>query len=328
MKRILFALLAVLLLNLFASAQINVGPKLFVKGQETDDFEPGALDKLKKTTTYFVYGKNEKDELENWKLALNTAWSITPIEFMSFEDFMKLKSHSGMSFLMKHMTAKVKVVTEGNQTKVSKYFYGYLSLSIIDKNNKSHHFCRIELYPTKPTVQTGVDLSNNYTNIMNFTYNEAQFHNWYPGLMRGPIRQINHYLKDGKSLNFYKAIETKNELSRLRTHTLYIPDYAFLYHGFIYKNREYVDVEAVLKKYPYEVEVLEGRKLSNLILKSNEDLYVMLYVKSMGDRFVTIWNCQTDELLFKEFKPLKYHMKKKDFKNLGRAVSSAPKLLY
>jgi hypothetical protein len=297
---------------------------MFVSNYRTDDFEPGALDKLKRTTTYFVYGKAEEKQLDTWKEALNKSWKYTKLEFMSFEDFMKEKDHKGKSFLIKDMSVqqKLEYYPNTNQVKrvVATFLYGYLTLITIDKENKIQRYCRIELYPTAATYNAGIKLENKYTDIMTFIYKEAEFYNWYPGLVRGPISQVSDLLQNERSMNYYKEIDPQPELAQLSTKTLYIPDYAFNYAGGTSPQKPYVDIESKLSKYGYKVEVIDPKKLSKMIMESEEDLYVMLYMKSMGDKFITVWNGHTDTLLYKEFKPNKIHIKKKDFKQLTKAI--------
>ncbi len=327
MKVTFSTFLLALFLGFVSQAQINVGPIIQVRGTGTDEFRPGVLNQLKTTSTYFVYGKADEKNLDEWQNTLKAVWKVTPIKFISFEDFMKLKGHSRKSFLVKQSFSKIIDRVSQNSRTVSSYYYTYLSLITIDKNKRIHRHCRIEMYPTKKTRGSGLKVKDNFTSVMNFLYNDAEFHNWHPGLLKAPISQVSAYLQLGTSLNFYHEIDTKAELGKLRTQTLYIPDYAFIYGGVFFK-KDFVDIEATLKKYGYKAEVVEAKKLSDMILNSAEDIYVMLYMKSMNDKFITVWNCKTNQLLYKEYKPNKYHIKKKDFKDLTRAIYSTPKLLY
>ncbi len=321
MQKNLFYTTAALFMSICLNAQINVGPEIKVVGRSADSFEPGALKRLKKTTTYFIYGERDEDNLEEWETALNRAWKVTPFDFISLKEFLELKSYKGKSFLMKNQNGRIEY---RNGQPFGEYYWGYLTLVTLNKEDEFINHCRIELAPDFETMKhISVLMKMEEGEKVQFLYEKAEFYNWHPGLLMAPLGMVSNALQNEEPFNIFKEIDVEPELSKLKTKTVYMPDYVFVNSLGSRASKPYVDVDKLLEKYDFETKIMSSEKLSKLILKSDEDLYLLLYTHSMVDKFINVWNTKTQKLLYKDYKAMSREMKKKDFKKLNKAVEEA-----
>ncbi len=101
MKKLLFTTFFITLIVQGIDGQVYLGPDLRGNGFSFAEVSDNALKRLKKTTTYFIYGKTDIRELKSWEKALKKSWKITSFKMMSFEEFALKKNHDGNSYLIK-----------------------------------------------------------------------------------------------------------------------------------------------------------------------------------------------------------------------------------
>jgi hypothetical protein len=307
-------------------SQVNVGPKIKVAGYSPDKFHPDAIKQLKRTKTYFVYGEQDKDQLESWTKALQRSWTITSFGFMSIEDFNKLdpKEWQGKSFLMKYQETYVWEVRGDYGVKTNSLAYPCLTLVKIRPGGEYYFYCRIDLAPDLKTSGYKTKFHRlSQKEKGKYLYNKAVFHNWYPGLLMGPLGFVNKSLLEEKPSSIFKGMKTKDALGELKTKTLCVPEYVFLYRGGYDKDNPYVDIEKVKSKYDYKIKIVSAERLSELILEGKRDIYLLSYSRIIHDKFISVYNTGNCELLYKKRKANSHNIKKSDFKKLAKAVRKA-----
>lgn len=79
------------------------------------------------------------------------------------------------------------------------------------------------------------------------------------------------------------------------------------------------DPEKIFKSYPYTYELIDAEDLSEKIL-SGEEFYYMVFVKSSTDKYLTIFNSVSGEIIYSKYSPASYNVKDSDFKDLAKSM--------
>lgn len=307
--------------NIFG--QINVGSIEHVK-LNAGEFEQVNLNKLKSSKTLFIYRDSDTANLESFKSMLDEVWDYTELEFISYKEYSTNTYDENYSFFTigwdhKETTSSIGMNSENT--------YIYLTLWM-NKENEKLTFCRIELYPTFTTYQNPVMYSEKYVNLMmKYIYEETILHNWNLLYLTNALQFVNEKLtKSYEHWLFKSAVYA--DISFLKNDTLYIPEYALtIFDAFTGDESEKQNMNKLVKKYPYPYKFLSIEELSNKVLNSEKPFYYLSYIKSSSDKFVSIVNTKTGELLYSDYSAGSYNLKDKDFNKLAKKIkqSALPK---
>ncbi len=197
-------------------------------------------------------------------------------------------------------------------------------MCIINKDGSLESYGRIELFPNAATAKylakDGVaELGGNTA----YLYTDAQFNNWYPGLLLGLLSQVSTSLKNEQPENFFLKLNPKKQLAQLKNETLYIPEYSFSCDIGLDQKDQCVDSKKLLSKYGFEIKVISAKGLSDKIMSTDKDLYILLYTQSLEFKFINVWNTTTGDLLYKRLQTWEFKLDKYDFKKLTKAIEKA-----
>lgn len=321
MRMVIITLIFLTHTNIFG--QINVGSIEHVK-LNAGEFEQVNLNKLKSSKTLFIYRDSDTANLESFKSMLDEVWDYTELEFISYKEYSTNTYDENYSFFTigwdhKETTSSIGMNSENT--------YIYLTLWM-NKENEKLTFCRIELYPTFTTYQNPVMYSEKYVNLMmKYIYEETILHNWNLLYLTNALQFVNEKLtKSYEHWLFKSAVYA--DISFLKNDTLYIPEYALtIFDAFTGDESEKQNMNKLVKKYPYPYKFLSIEELSNKVLNSEKPFYYLSYIKSSSDKFVSIVNTKTGELLYSDYSAGSYNLKDKDFNKLAKKIkqSALPK---
>jgi hypothetical protein len=118
-------------------------------------------------------------------------------------------------------------------------------------------------------------------------------------------------------------IYNEQELNKLKTSTLYVPDYVLVkFNMFTGDESKQHKEEDLFEDYKLKYQVLSTKKLNDNILSDPAGFYYLLYVKSSTDKFVSVVNSKTGEIIYSEYTGVKYNLKPGDLKDLYQKISS------
>ena len=139
----------------------------------------------------------------------------------------------------------------------------------------------------------------------------GHFKNWGAGVLSNYLQQLCTLLEKGNECNAKTEIANTAELQKMAGSTLFVPDYVLT------KFAKNSDDES--KKYT-EKEIFEGITLSykllsldqlnEKIVNSSAPFYYLLFVKTPTEKFVTVTQSQTGEIIY-----LGYTASASNFKN-------------
>ena len=66
--------------------------------------------------------------------------------------------------------------------------------------------------------------------------------------------------------------------------------------------------------------MISTEELSEKILEDTDPFYYLVYIKSSTDKYVTIYNSVTGDIVYSRYKPLSYNFKGSDLKSLMEII--------
>jgi hypothetical protein len=297
--------------------QVNVGPEIDVQKKPVL-FKEDQLNHIKQTKTYFVYQNNDDKEL--FQRTFNSVWKITPINLISYTEFTELKLDNSISVFA--IEGIIKEKTSETSGTVTNYKFYLTLFSQID--GKKLYYARFELYAD---YNVGSKLSETFsidkTKGNDFLYGEeAKFNNWSIGHLKNSLQLVNNQLEKSQELWLYRS-ESSASITELKTKILYIPDYTL---NIKYEDESDLNIYAkhidkIMGSYPYEYKIVSQNELDKLIL-SNKTIFYLTYVKSAGEKFVSVINSFSGDVLYTNYAAslLSTGLKSEDIKELLKSL--------
>lgn len=297
-------------------SQINIGSKETIK-LNSGKFSDEDIKALKESKTVFLYRKD--DDIEKLKKAIQSVWDYTEISFKPNDYIDRIDFNTTSVFSINSVSDYESVQGAGLHT------YIFLSLWMKTPNKKGElkkkTFCRIELHPTTQDVffaQGQTDEAKKH----NYFYTQATLRNWNIGFLKVYLNFVNQNLKNNERKWFFESIKNTENLKKLATGTLYIPDYTFNnYDKFTGKEETRLSILTIMKKYIFNYKVKKAESISEIILDpDSEPIYFLVYIRSSSDKFITVFDSESAEILYSDYSGMKYNVKSKDFKKLAKAI--------
>lgn len=299
------------LLNVSSYAQVMVGRGLTYKNSKS---ESEALKQLKNTTLIIPVPNSQVSRIDELEKIYSEVWTLTPVELIEYREFESFKGKEGYSFLSYEYETKLTISVGAFNTLPS-------------AGTRCNLYMHIWMYDTEPKnpdkpeiLHLGViDLTTEYdqyfeNRFIHFTsdkdriaafYNDSiTFPNSQPGFIKNYLKLINEYLEAEKQVKYTTKL-TKDEANKLKSSTLYVPDY-LLGKLFFFKDSEpkQANPDELMSEYKYDYEFISMKDLSEMILKSDDTFYYALYVLNPckgGGRFFIV-NNETGNIIFAKTK--------------------------
>lgn len=141
--------------------------------------------------------------------------------------------------------------------------------------------------------------------------------NWSPGYLKNYIRVLMQLLDKAEERTLFKGITDYKQLKTLKKQTLYVPDYILIsFNKFTGNETQRHKEKSILGDYKYPYKLVTNEELNQKILDESQPVYYLVYIKSSTDKFISVYNSQTGELIYTDYTPISYNIKDKDFGRL------------
>lgn len=306
------------------NAQIGVGPIEYVK-LNSGTFTQDELDRIKSSGTIFVC--NDSDSVDLLQSEFEKVWTITNIKVVPYSKMNWTLTSSASVFsigglFVTHTNTKTQFSYE------NMHVYLHLWMPKLDRKKsergRSDSYARIELYPI---IEDFFEVSKlNEEKAYRYLYEKGTFRNWNAGFLKIYLKVVNDLLKAETERWLYVDEEKNPQLRRLRSQTLFVPKYALInFNKFNGDESRFSDPEEVFSSYPYKYKVETADKISEMILKSEEAFYFMIFVKSSTDKYIYIFNSKTGEIIYSKYVGMSYKMKDSDIKDIAKSIKKVSK---
>jgi hypothetical protein len=316
-----------LLILIFSIATMPVYSQIGISNTEQNE-------KIKKGTTYVVMHNPASPRITEYIKAFKDAWTISNLEFIRYSDIGKYLAPENSFFTLSGYEISVEHTEVSTRTGRSrqglhysnthfylelwtpdaKYFQETKKQKAFSDKNKVQ-VARIELYTDYETLQEPELLfSSDYDGL-------GHIRNWGPGMLKNYIQSLMTLLEKGEKKSIAAKVYNEKELEKLKTSTLYVPDYVLIkFNMFTGDESRQHKEEELFEDYQLKYKVLSTKKLNENILNDQAGFYYLAYVKSSTDKFVSVINSLTGEMIYSEYTPVKYNLKSGDLKDLYKVI--------
>lgn len=302
-------LIAIALFPLFSFAQITI----------TNTAE---VAKIKQGTTYFAMKDPASPTAAAYVEAIKKAYTLTKVECIKYTDVEKnIAPNNSFVTIGANMTTS-------NSTLASTETRIYLELWTTNGKytydpKKRRHFNQQDKIVVA-TIELFADFyaQNNPSALYKMDYDAAgHFKNWGTGVLSNYIQQLCTLLEKGNECMAKTEIANANELPKMAASTLFLPDYVMVKYN---KNsddesKKYTDKE-IFDGFTLAYKVLPMTELNDKILTNTSPFYYLLLIKTPTEKFVTVTNAQTGEIIYLAYTGSATNFKSNDLKELQKTI--------
>lgn len=283
MKKITFTI-ALLCISILGFSQIAIS-------------NPEEITKIKNGTTFFAMKDPASPKAAGYIEAIKRNWTFAKVECIKYSEVEKniAPNNSFVTIGAKMTSSNASASTETN---FSLEFWTTNGKFVYDPKKRKHFDQADKIIVASVELFPDVSTQNNPSSLYKMDYDAAgHIKNWSPGILANYIRQVQLLLNKAQERSSKTAFLNKSELGKMGT--LYIPDYVLT------KFSKSSDDES--KKYD-EKEITEGlgfnckfvsiEELNNKIIADPEPFYYLLLIKTNTDKFVTVTNSQSGEIIY------------------------------
>lgn len=280
------------------------------------------ITKIKTGTTFFAMKDPASPKAAAYVDAIKKNWTLSKVECIKYTDVEKnIAPNNSFVTIGANMTSSNSTM-ENTETRI------YLELWTTNGNytydsKKRKHFNQTDKI-SLATIELFADFTaQNYPSSLYKMDYDASGHleNWSSGIVANYIQQVTILLNKGETREAKTAIYNKEEIKKLASETLFIPDYIMT------KFSKNADDES--KKYePKEIfdgfnlnyKLLSLGELNDKILNNSTPFYYLLFIKTINEKFVTVTNSKTGEIIYSEYSGSPSNFRSSDLKDLQKTV--------
>ncbi|MEK8179147.1 hypothetical protein WMW71_02230 [Flavobacterium buctense] len=308
-KHTFITLIAIALSPLFSFSQITI----------TNTAE---VTKIKQGTTYFAMKDPASPKAAAYVEAIKKAYTLTKVECIKYTDVEKnIAPNNSFVTIGANMTTS-------NSTLASTETRIYLELWTTNGKytydpKKRRHFNQADKISIA-TIELFADFfaQNNPSALYKMDYDaEGHFKNWGTGVITNYLQQLTTLLNKGTDCLAKTEVANKEALQKMASSTLFIPDYVLTKFA---KNsddesKKYTDKE-IFDGITQSYKVLPIAELNDKILTNATPFYYLLFIKTPTEKFVTVTNAQTGEIIYSAYTASATNFKSSDLKELQKAT--------
>jgi len=276
--------------------------------------------KIKQGTTYFAMKDPASPAAAAYVAAIKKAWTLNKVECIKYTEVEKnIAPNNSFVTLGANMTTS-------NSTLAATETRMYLELWTTNGKftydpKKRRHFNQADKIVVA-TIELFADYyaQNNPSAMYKMEYDAAgHFKNWGVGVLSNYLQQLCTLLEKGNECSAKTEIANTAELQKMAGSTLYVPDYVLTKFG---KNsddesKKYPEKE-IFEGYTLAYQVLSTAELNEKIANSSVPFYYLLFVKTPSEKFVTVTNAQTGEIVYLGYTAAAANFKNADMKALQK----------
>ena len=293
------------------------------------------LAKIQNGTTYIAMKDPDAEKSKPYKEVFEKYWTYSDIQFIKYEEVEDLLAPGAAFFTIGGYETNVQFVRlyeSGLRQNGIDYTVTHIYLELwtcndayFDKTKKKKkrqsepdlktQVARVELFTDFPTLMKP-------DNLYQTDYDaDGHIRNWGPGILKNYLQNLMGLLEKGEEKWLYAKVNNDRALRQLNRKTLYVPDYVLTkFNKFTGDESQKHEEDDLFKKIDLKYKIIPTGELNEKILKEEEPFYYLIYIKSSTDKYVSIINSQTGEMIYSVYSPASYNIKQKDFKSLVKEI--------
>lgn len=287
---------------------------------------------LKGATTYIAMKDPNSEKAKPYIEIFKRYWTLSKFEFIKYSEIEKHLAPGNFFFTIGGYVTNVSSVTlfkTGSSSGLNysnthiylelwkgndKYFEAKKKKDFDDKKHKTQ-IARIELFTDFKTL---MEPKNLYSSEYDAS---GHIRNWGPGILKNYLQSLNSFINKNEKKGLFSEIGNPSELKKLTTETLYAPDYVLTkFNKFNGDETKKHDEKDIFEDYKLKYKLISTEDLNTKILKETSPFYYLIYIKSSTDKYISVMNSATGELVYSVYSPISYNIKSGDLKDLYKKI--------
>ena len=289
------------------------------------------INKIKNGTTYIAMKDPNSETVKEYVNVFKSNWTISKIEFIKYSEIEKFISPENSFLTIGGYETNVQFTTlyeNGSRKNGINYSntHLYLELWTCDEkyfqskkkkkkfgNSDKIQVARIELFTDFETLSDPDKLfQSDYDG-------NGHIRNWGPGILKNYIQSLMSYLNKGENHSLYSGILNSKEMKNLKKEVLYVPEYILTkFNKFTGDETKKHDEKDIFDDYKLKYKLISTNELNQKILEGKESFYYLIYIKSSTDKYISVVNSLTGEIIYSKYTPVSYNIKSGDLKDLQK----------
>lgn len=275
---------------------------------------------LKNGTTYVVMKDPTSDAAQQYIEIFKKYWTISKVDFIKPSQILSYTAKNNFFLSIGVFTSN----TGASNSHVHMYLGlwtckdGYLESKTKKKLSWDNtiHLAKVEL------VSDYFELGGPNGVPKYDYYGGGHIKNWGPGILKNYLQEIILLLEAGTDRSIFAAYNDDAQLNLLKKQTLYVPEYVMIKTGMIAgaPEKRSSDKE-IFSGYKYPYKLITTDELNQKILNDTIPFYYLVYVMDDPDKFVTIFNSETGEMVYTVYSPVSYKFKKEDMLRIYETIN-------
>lgn len=273
------------------------------------------LAKIKSGTTFFAMKDPASPKAAAYLEAIRKNWTLSKVECIKYSDVEKNIAPNN-SFVT--LGAKMTSSEAATETHFSLEFWTTDGKYVYDPKKRKHFnqeekilLASIELFPD-------FFLQNNPSSAYKLDYDAAgHLKNWSPAILGNYIRQVLALLNKSEERQAKTEFSDKAELGKMGT--LYIPEYVLVKFS---KNSDdeskKIDAKEVTEGSGTNCKIVSIDELNEKITNSETAIYYLLLIKTNTDKWITVTNSKTGEIIYSAYSSASGNFKPGDLKAMKK----------
>ncbi|MBK8484386.1 MAG: hypothetical protein IPL31_08625 [Saprospiraceae bacterium] len=287
--------------------------------------------KIKSGTTYIAMKDPNSEKAKEYVNAFKNNWTISKFEFIKYSEIEKYISPEN-SFLTiggyETSTQFIKLYENGSRKNGINYSNTHLYLELWTCNEKYFQskkkkkefgnsdkiqVARIELFTDFATLSDPDKLfQSDYDG-------NGHIRNWGSGILKNYIQSLISYLNKSENRTLYSGIFNSMEMKNLKKEVLYVPEYVLTkFNKFTGDETKKHDEKDLFEDYKLKYKLISLDELNQKILADKTSFYYLIYIKSSTDKYISVVNSLTGEIIYSTYSPVSYNIKSGDLKDLQK----------
>ncbi len=311
MKKALFSILMVVGIVGSVASQVYVDRKIL-----------GKKDYSSKVTIIPMSSKIPNEIRSKYEEVFEKYWKISDFKIVDFEEYAKYEGDEEYTFFDPVHT--ILESSNGESHELKFLYYGWAQSTRKGQGLVKEHFGFISLYMNIQLFGIINETPISTISLYDYVYADKfdEILNLSPGLLKLYIEVLQNDLENLKTPREDEFVD-KQEVVKLKNATLNVPHFATQdVNSYTGKRSETVP-EKLFKDYEYSYKILDMGALSEMILKSTDPIYILLYGRDFAGDYIGVFDASKGRVLYNMDDAVSYtsHLKSKDIKKIAKAVS-------
>lgn len=291
--------------------------------------------KVKNGTTYIAMKDPNAPKAKEFVEAIKNSWTLSKFEFIKYSEIEKYiaptssfltiggyETNAQFTTLYRNGSSKNGINWSNTHiylelwTCSDKYFAAKKKKAFDNKDK--NQVARIELFTDFPTLM-------NPDNLYQTDYDASgHIRNWSPAILKNYIQSLTMFVNKGEEKKLYDEVINKAEVKNLANTTLFVPDYVLTkFNKFTGDESKKHDEKDIFEDYKFNYKLISTDELNTKILNDKNPFFYMIYIKSSTDKFVSVINSATGELIYSAYEPVSYNLKADDMDDLYKKIKKS-----